>query len=108
MRTSARGAVHRQSVLERFSPRSTATHGSDGRRVKMPRLRVFLQGPGSPAVFSQRLLSVRQEHHRPDPGGRDPGPEQSGELRLRLPGHGQDEPVQRDGQRIRLLHAVPD
>lgn len=88
--------------------RSTETHGSDGGRVKMPRLRVSFQGPHPAAVLPQCLPGVCSEYHRPDPRRRDPGTEPSvGQLRLRLPGHGQDESVQRDGQRIRLLHAVP-
>lgn len=112
LRRAALGAV-RGSRCWSVSPvaaslRSTETHGSDGGRVKMPRLRVSFQGPHPAAVLPQCLPGVCSKHHRPDPGGRDPGTEPSvGQLRLRLPGHGQDESLQRDGQRIRLLHAVP-
>lgn len=74
----------------------------------MSRLRFPLQGAHPAAMLPQRLPHVCAEHHRADAGRRDAGAEPSlGQLGLRLPGHGQDESVQRDGQRLRLLHAVP-
>ena len=111
MRSAMQGAVRVSRCWSVFPaaaspPRSNETHGSDGGRVKMPRLRFSLQGPHPATVLSQCLPGLRPEHHRADSGRRDPGAEPS-LVRLRLPGHGQDEPVQRDRQRVRVLHAVP-
>ncbi|XP_043371843.1 E3 ubiquitin-protein ligase TRIM9 [Dermochelys coriacea] len=73
----------------------------------MPRVRLLLPGAPHPALLAQPVPSLRPQHPGADARGRVPAePPGLGRLRLRLPGPGQDEPVQRGGQRLRLLRGL--